>query len=257
MENERMKTIITLFVALYATLSLANPIDDHCPQHVFYGAPQIVQEGNNQYICRIGYALNYSYQTKTVIFVVEHIKKQNLVGNNKRKDDFREDPTVPQQFRSTLKDYQGSGYDRGHVAPAANFPYSPEAMSESFFLTNMITQDPGNTRVSWKYVEEYTRFWADAYGEVYVVSGVINSQTSKRMGNNVIVPDYVWKIVIDPTKNRAVTFLFPNQKLDPKELDKYVTTIAEIEKLTNINISPQLPVNLQGLENVRANLKDW
>ena len=257
MENERMKTIITLFVALYATLSLANPIDDHCPQHVFYGAPQIVQEGNNQYICRIGYALNYSYQTKTVIFVVEHIKKQNLVGNNKRKDDFREDPTVPQQFRSTLKDYQGSGYDRGHVAPAANFPYSPEAMSESFFLTNMIPQDPGNNRGIWKYVEEYTRFWADAYGEVYVVSGVINSQTSKRMGNNVIVPDYVWKIVIDPTKNRAVTFLFPNQKLDPKELDKYVTTIAEIEKLTNINISPQLPVNLQGLENVRANLKDW
>ena len=67
----------------------------------------------------------------------------------------------------------------------------------------------------------------------------------------------MWKIVIDPTKNRAVTFLFPNQKLDPKELDKYVTTIAEIERLTNINISPQLPANLQGLENVRANLKDW
>ena len=58
-------------------------------------------------------------------------------------------------------------------------------MSESFFLTNMIPQDPGNNRGIWKYVEEYTRFWADAYGEVYVVSGVINSQTSKRMGNNV------------------------------------------------------------------------
>ena len=89
------KFLVALNIVIWSfvcyQIAHANPIDDSCPQHVFYGAPQIAQEGNNQYICRIGYALNYSYQTKTAIFVVEHIKKQNLVGNNKRKDDFRED----------------------------------------------------------------------------------------------------------------------------------------------------------------------
>jgi hypothetical protein len=102
-------------------------------------------------------------------------------------------------------------------------------------------------------IDEETKIISNLYGLV-VVELLIYSIESDSKGL-VSRPSKVK--IIDPTKNRSVTFLFPNQKLDAKELDKYVNTSAEIEKLTNINISPQLPANLQGLENVRANLKDW
>ena len=247
-----------LALAFVSTLSLANPIDTYCPQHVVWGAPQIAKEGNNQYLCRTGYAVNYNYQTKVAHFAVEHVRKEALTKSVARKDDFREDPEVPAQYRSTLNDYKGAGYDRGHIAPAADMTYSAVAMSESFFLTNMMPQDPGNNRGIWKYTEEYVRFWADQYGEVYVISGPLYTQNAtKVIGNGVRVPDYVWKIVIDPKRSRAITFLFPNQKLDPKQLDNYISTISEIEHLTGINFSPMIPANLQGMENVRANMKDW
>ena len=249
---------VGLVLGALTALAFANPIDDACPQHVVWGAPQIKQEGNNQYLCRTGYAVNYNYQTKVAHFAVEHVTKEALVKTAARKDDFREDPAVPAQFRSTLADYAKAGYDRGHIAPAADMTYSAQAMSESFFLTNMMPQDPGNNRGIWKYTEEYVRFWADNYGEVYVISGPLyTANATKTIGNGVRVPDYVWKIVIDPKRSRAITFLFPNQKLDAKQLDSYISTISEIEYLTGINISPMLPAQLQGMKNVRADMKDW
>ena len=34
------------------------------------------------------------------------------------------DDTIPKQFQSTNDDYYGSGFDRGHLAAAANHRYS-------------------------------------------------------------------------------------------------------------------------------------
>ena len=137
---------IGLFIGGFAAYACANPIDDKCSQHVVWGAPQIKQEGNNQYLCRSAYAVNYNYATKVAYFAVENIRAENLIKNAPRKDDFREDPEVAGPYRSTLNDYAGSGYDRGHVAPAADMTFHPQAMSESFFLTNMMPQVPGNNR---------------------------------------------------------------------------------------------------------------
>lgn len=247
---------IGLVIGGYTAYSFANPIDDVCPQHVIWGAPQIKKEGNNQYLCRTAYAVNYNYDTKVAHFAVERVRKEALVKAAGRKDDFREDPQVPALYRSTLADYAKTGYDRGHIAPAADMTFSAVAMSESFFLTNMMPQDPGNNRGIWKYTEEYVRFWADQYGEVYVISGPLYTErATKVIGNGVRVPDYVWKIVIDPA--RAITFLFPNQKLDAKQLESYISTISEIEHLTGINFLPMIPQQLQGMENVRASMKDW
>jgi endonuclease G len=250
--------VVGLLVGSFTSQCSANPIDDVCPQHVVWGAPQIKQEGNNQYLCRTGYAVNYNYQTKVAYYVAEMIKPELLVTKAvSRKDDFREDSEIPAPYRVTLKDYQGSGLDRGHMAPAANFTYNANVMSESFLLTNMMPQAPGNNRGIWKYLEEYTRFWASKYGHLYVITGTIFDQTSKVMGNNVRVPSYIYKIVIDEQRQRSIAFLFPNQKLDPKEIENFVVSIGEIEDYTGINFSPALPAQLQGLEKNRGVFKDW
>ena len=133
------KFLIALNVVIWSLVGYevahANPIDQYCPQHVVWGAPQIHQEGNNQYLCRQGYAVNYNYNTKVAYFVVETIWGQSLASKAAvRGNDFREDTDIPPQYRQTLKDYVNYGLDRGHMATAADFVYSPLAMSESFLL---------------------------------------------------------------------------------------------------------------------------
>jgi endonuclease G len=256
---KRLTYFVTgLVIGGFTAYSYANPIDTSCPQHVIWGAPQIKQEGNNQYLCRTGYAVNLNYQTKVAYFVAETIKPELLVTKQvSRKDDFREDPEVPAQFRVTLKDYQGSGLDRGHMAPAADFTYDANVMSESFLLSNMMPQSPGNNRGIWKYLEENTRYWASQYGQLYIITGTHYEKEHPVMGNGVGVPTHVYKIIIDPKNTRAIAFMFPNIKLDPKTVEQYVVSISEIEAVTGINFSPAIPVQLQGIEKVRANYKEW
>lgn len=54
----------------------------------------------------------------------------------KRSDMFMEDPIIA-GGSSTLADYKGSGYDRGHLAPAADMHWSQKTMEESFYMSNM------------------------------------------------------------------------------------------------------------------------
>ena len=248
-----MKKLLALF-ALFATTVLANPIDDKCNRHAIYGAPVVYKETNNQYLCRVGYAVNYNYVTKVPFYAVEHITVSNLQKVAPRKDDFREDPEIPVQHRATLADYAGMGYDRGHVAPAADMTWNALAMSESFYLTNMMPQVPGNNRGIWKYLEENVRYWVQVKGEVYVITGTLFEGPLKMM-NKVAIPSHVYKIVIDPKTGKQIAYLFPNEKLDPKLIDNYSVSVASIEQKTGINFSPTLKNN--AAEKVVLHLKDF
>jgi DNA/RNA endonuclease G (NUC1) len=72
-----MKKLLAVVLLAFATLASANDIDTKCKQHVIYGAP-VKAEGNNQYLCRTAYAVNYNYSTKVAFYAVEHITVQNL-----------------------------------------------------------------------------------------------------------------------------------------------------------------------------------
>lgn len=248
-----MKKFLAVVLLSFATLVSANDIDTKCKHLVVYGAP-VKAEGNNQYLCRTAYAVNYNYVTKVPFYAVEHITAANLVKNAPRKDDFREDPEIPAQHRATLADYTGMGFDRGHVAPAADMTFSAQAMSESFFLSNMMPQVPGNNRGIWKYLEENVRYWVQVKGEVYVITGTLFDAQPKMM-NKVAIPSHVYKIVIDPKSGKQIAYLFPNEKLDPKLIDNYAVSVATIEQKTGINFSPALTNN--AAEKTTLKLKDF
>ena len=255
-----MKLYLNLFLLLMTWTSFpahGNPIDDRCPDFVVWGAPVLKAEGNNQYVCHTGYALNYNNRTRVAHYVVEHIKKSNLSGPAVRGNDFREDPVVPVQYRATLADYTASGYDRGHMAPAADFTWSAQVMSESFYLSNMMPQNPGNNRGIWKYLEEQTRAIAMKYGDVYVITGTVYDKTVVPTIGNVSVPNQIYKIVIDAKTGRTLAYMFPNIKLEVSDIDKYAVTVADIEQLTGIDFSPRIPANLKVKETQRTTLKGW
>lgn len=248
-----MKKFLAVVLLSFATLVSANDIDTKCKHLVVYGAP-VKAEGNNQYLCRTAYAVNYNYATKVPFYAVEHITAANLVKNAPRKDDFREDPEIPAQHRATLADYTGMGFDRGHVAPAADMTFDAKAMSESFYLSNMMPQVPGNNRGIWKYLEENVRYWVQVKGEVYVITGTLFDAQPKMM-NKVAIPSHVYKIVIDPKSGKQIAYLFPNEKLDPKLIDNYAVSVATIEQKAGINFSPALTNN--AAEKTTLKLKDF
>ena len=104
-------------------------------------------------------------------WVSYHLTAESLSGDAERRDDFRPDPDLSELHRAELDDYVGSGYDRGHMAPAAAFRRSEEAMSETFKLSNMAPQTPTLNRVMWRLLEDDVRELAGLAGSIWVFTG--------------------------------------------------------------------------------------
>ena len=246
-----------LALLFFPTLAFANPIDDKCPQHVKWGAPQFsVKVENVVYLCRTGYAVVYSNEYKNPLYVAEHVSKDRL-GEEPRTDDFRADPDIKPENQATLQDYTGAGYDRGHMSPAANNGKNKQAMSESFLLSNMVPQNPGNNRGIWKQLEVFVRDWVTKGQDLYVIQGAIYDPGHKTIGNKVAVPTRLFKVIVDPVNNKMIAFIFPNEKLEVKDMPKYVVSVEKVEQETHIDFSPMIPGNLKILEHNAPDKNQW
>ena len=172
------------------------------------GAPRIANlvQWKPRPLCYEAFAVLHSGVTKTPLLVVERMSREQLVDarDEKRSNRFFADARLPFAERAQLEDYKGSGYDRGHMAPAANMP-SARAMAQSFSLANMVPQAPRNNQRTWAGIEQATRKYVmRAAGEVYVISGPVFDANVETIGpGNVWVPDYLYKLVYDPATGRT------------------------------------------------------
>jgi endonuclease G len=241
-----------LFAALMLVSfsSLANTINEHCSEHVLNGAPvSALPQDSTQYICKTNYAVHYRYDTKTAEYVAERVTLADISGSAVRRDDFRPDPAIPREHQSQLIDYAASGYDRGHLAAGANNTASPEVMSESFFLSNMVPQNPNHNRGIWRILESLVRDWVRSGKDIYVISGTLYQTPYKQIGpNQVGVPTHLWKVVVDLRDNKGIAFVLPNAPLPVRDLPQYVTTIRSVEQQTGLNFHPELPTDLEHIE---------
>lgn len=172
-------------------------------------------------LCFNGFAVLYSPKTKTPIYSAEVLTRQRVQAamGEPRTNNFFEDPRLAVSERASLRDYRGSGLDRGHMTPAADASNELE-MSQTFSLANMIPQAPENNRKAWADIEKATRKFAlRAGGNVYVITGpyfqrgycptatgVQNVQMSDKactIGNGVAVPSHLFKLVYDEAQGRA------------------------------------------------------
>ncbi|WP_119156505.1 DNA/RNA non-specific endonuclease [Caldimonas tepidiphila] len=158
-------------------------------------------------LCYDAFAILHSGRSKTPVFVVERLSREQLLDadDEVRTNRFFADARLPSAERALLEDYAGSGYDRGHMAPAGDMP-TAQAMAQSFSLANMVPQAPANNRGSWAGIERATRDYAmRASGPVYVFTGPFHdTRTPKTIGpGRVWVPTHLFKLVYDPQSNRA------------------------------------------------------
>lgn len=193
------------------------------------------------------YTLRYNEKTEQADWVAYTLKKVNLDNSKfKRSDNFREDPDVKTKSAS-LADYKGSGYDRGHLAPAADFAWTKNGMSESFYMSNMSPQQPSFNRGIWKKLEERVRDWARSNEVIYVVTGPIYLQKGENIGKNkVVVPDQYYKVILELNGKevKGIGFILDNEK-SSKDLSAFAMSIDEVEKATGLDFFPSIPDPLE------------
>jgi endonuclease G len=180
---------------------------------------------------------------------------------------FAPDDQLPIGFsRITPGDYSGSGYDRGHLVPAADRAGDAASYGETFLMTNIVPQTRALNQFPWEKLERYTRAMARRNSDVYVIAGVYGNRG--RIKGQIIIPTNCWKIVVVLSRNgaaadvhertRVIAVDMPN--IDGLEHDnwrKYLTTVRFIEAKTGYNFLSALPQGLQNsLESKIDNYRD-
>jgi len=211
----------------------------------------------NQIINHTYYTLPYSEQNEQAEWVAYELTKSRVYGEVSRTDNFREDPLI-KTGSAILSDYKGSGYDRGHLAPAGDMKFSKTAMSESFYMSNMSPQTPGFNRGIWKKLEGQVRIWAVENEHIYVVTGGILSSKIGSIGNGVTIPKYYYKVILDYNEPeiKAIALILPNEK-GTKQLDEYIVSIDRVENLTGIDFFPALPDDLENKLEADSDPSKW
>lgn len=209
--------------------------------------PRALKNKNEILLHRTAYRASYNSFYKTPNWVAWELTEQETYGNNKRTNKFVPDPDLPEP-KVTTQDYVRSGYDRGHMAPAADMKWNKKAMEESFYMSNICPQNPKLNKDDWADLEEKCRSWAKKYKKVYVVCGPVYTTASpKRIGTHkVAVPDLFYKTVLvnDGKQTLCMGFLFPN-KAGRQKLGKYMVTVDSLEKLTGYDFFSKLPDSIE------------
>lgn len=235
--------------------TVSQPVGIEIPNHP--GFPTIA--GDFEIVEHTHYTLSYNEKYEQPNWVMYSLTKDMLKPSKfKRRDDFRADPTVD-SGSATKKDYIRSGYDRGHLVPAADMKFTKEALSETFYMSNMSPQSPGFNRGIWKELEAQVREWARNDDDLYVIVGPVFDDEMKQLGKNeVAIPNMYYKIIVDleEPNQKAIAFLMKNEKLDGGLFD-YNVSIDSIEIITGIDFFPELPDDFENWLESTVDEQSW
>jgi endonuclease G len=219
-----------------------------------------------------GLYISYNENHELANWVASMILPDIKTGNFGRTNDFRIDTSIStgtsEEADFFLKtkisedkyEYDGYGYDRGHLAPSADYRWSQTAMSATYFYSNMTPQHPDFNRGKWASVEAFFRAYVmENETELIVYTGPVlydNMPKVERSVNEMSLPDEHYKIAIDMGNEQVIAFLMPNQRID-NPLEDYVVTIDSIEKKTGLDFLTQLPEDEEIALESQYNPEPW
>ena len=231
-----------------------------------YGNPSNAakKDKNNLLLEKSQYVLSYNCTKGTPNWVAWQLDR-SWFGNVERRNDFRPDEELKDIcYAVTPRDYTGTGYDRGHMAPSADRSRTAKDNSATFLMTNMVPQTPQNNREVWRELEEYSRDLVGSGRELYIVAGVEGKRKTIAKGK-IVVPAYTWKAILVLEKpgakvtetTRAIAVRIPNtEKVDNTDWTDYIVTIDDIEKKTGYDLFSKLPKKVQAVIEARADRGD-
>lgn len=252
----------------------ARWIAKNCP----LGLPQpngALDLGPTELIYREGYVLLHSDRDRVPLFVCEGINHEQLHGPGDRsRSSWRPDPALT-GARASDADYRGSGYDRGHMAPAMNAKRTQLLMNETHYLSNAVPQvGPGFNRTVWRLLEEKVRGWMRPTPEpddteLFIITGPLfwepeeddpttaDGVTIETIGpGKVAVPTHLFKLVVELTRgspSRAVAFVMENREHPgTSNPGAFIRSIRWIEERAGLNFLPELDLDPLTRERVES-----
>ncbi len=206
-----------------------------------------------------GYMVSYLPSQKIPAWVAYYLVPARMQKASNRTNDFRPDPLIPLQFSATNGDYKASGYDRGHLAPAADMSWAPDVMSESFYFSNITPQEPGFNRGIWKKLEDQVRKWASVLDTLLIATGPLKDDCKGFIGpGRVAVPNAFFKAIIAWHNHSAkgIAFIMPNESSN-LPIAQFAITIDSLESLLSCNLFATLPEPAQRMAENQIDHNYW
>lgn len=214
---------------------------------------------NNKVIEYEGFTVGFNPTMHQPNYVVWTLDPDETDGGNSRQDaqfqqDFRVDGCA------TLADYKGSGFDRGHMAPAADMKWSEKSMADCHYLTNICPQDKKLNAGAWATIEKNSRKWAMMHGPLVIVCGpVLSDRLTRSIGaSRVPVPERFFKVILAPEADppMGIGFIMPNGYVEGGA-QSTVVTIDEVEAITGFDFFSELPDDIENQVESQAKLRVW
>lgn len=242
--------VIFKFLALFiASVSFAQQMSLEIPVCEATGSYQ-AQEKDHEVHAYSGFTLCYRESYELSEWVAYILTKEELNKITGRPKKFYTDYNIS-TLSADPSDYTRSGYDRGHLAPAADMEWSEQTAKESSLMSNIAPQTSQLNQGLWNELEQKVRKWARKFGEIAVITGPVLEKEPfeyKTIGkNNVAVPEYFYKVLLAPQKTKdgkgkfiALAFIMPNNNCTGSLYD-YASTIDEVERRTGLNFFSLIP----------------
>lgn len=222
--------------------------------------PIIPVDLSNYRIEHTGYTSSYNLTTHCPNWVAWELTEQETRGVYGRSDDYREDETIPYKHRVNERAYSSINYDRGHMCPAGDMKWSENAMSDTFYMTNMCPQDPTLNQHWWERLESACRRWAKNEGSIYICCGPIFVGGEKDNGIDPIVkiPSAFFKVVLSLRQGheKAIGFYYKNDD-SRQPMGDAVRTVDEIEEMTGFDFFSKLEDEVEARVEAQSKLSKW
>lgn len=192
-----------------------------------------------------GYTVSFNGARKTPDWVAWELTASEASATDaSRTDVFNPDPLIDGTPASS--EYSRSGYDRGHMAPAADFKWSVKAMEESFYTSNICPQNNGLNAGLWCDLEKQCRTWAKHYGSLWIATGPVYSEPVKKTASGIAVPSAFFKVLLKEFRGRwyAIGFVMPNRDV-PGPFFDWAVSVDEVERLTGLDFFSALPDSVE------------
>ena len=207
-----------------------------------------------------GYIVSYDEASRIPLWVAYELTAEETYGTASRDGkDFRPDENE-NAIQADDYDFRGSGWTRGHMAPAGDFQWDDLAMWDTFNYTNCCPQDEKLNNGSWNTLENRVRNWARQFGSVFVVTGpIIGQNQGGRIGpHRVVVPDAFFKAILAYSNEsyHGIAFVMFNNSTTQRLSDSYLS-INDLEEITDIDFFPELDDSIEEDVEGVADLKFW
>ena len=209
---------------------------------------------------RDGYSVGYSTNWKQAVWVSYRLTRDEVMSNEVERGSFFARDRELEVGYSTPQDYANSGYDKGHLAPAADMMWADKAMKDSFLMSNVSPQAPSFNRGIWSSLEQWCREKAKKETNIVIVTGpiVTTNDLKNTIGRNrVVIPSAFYKVIYDETPPcKMIGFIMPN-KGTKDALSAFVVTVNCVEGVTLLDFFNELPDELEEKLEVTSDFDSW